>query len=54
MNGPEDETLGWDTIAWTVHEENVRRLRQGIFKATKEQDLATVGNLQRMMLAASR
>jgi RNA-directed DNA polymerase len=50
VNGPEDETLDWDTIAWTVHEENVRRLRQRIFKATKEQDLATVRNLQRMML----
>jgi RNA-directed DNA polymerase len=35
---------------WPVHEENVRRLRQRIFKATKEQDLATVRNLQRMML----
>ena len=49
-NGPEDETLDWDTIVWAVHEENVRRLRQRIFKATKEQDLATVRNLQRMML----
>ena len=50
VNGPEDETLDWDTIVWAVHEENVRRLRQRIFKATKEQDLATVRNLQRMML----
>ena len=50
VNGPEDETLDWDTIVWPVHEENVRRLRQRIFKATKEQDLATVRNLQRMML----
>ena len=48
VNGPEGETLGWDTIVWPVHEENVRRLRQRIFKATKEQDLATVRNLQRM------
>ena len=50
VNGPEDETLDWDAIVWPVHEENVRRLRQRIFKATKEQDLATVRNLQRMML----
>jgi RNA-directed DNA polymerase len=50
VNGPEDETLDWDTIVWPVHEENVRRLRQRIFKATKAQDLATVRNLQRMML----
>ena len=48
VNGPEDETLDWDTIVWPVHEENVRRLRQRIFKATKAQDLATVRNLQRM------
>ena len=50
VNGPEDEALGWDAIVWPVHEENVRRLRQRIFKATKEQDLATVRNLQRMTL----
>jgi RNA-directed DNA polymerase len=50
VNGPEDETLDWDTIVWPVHEENVRRLRQRIFKAMKAQDLATVRNLQRMML----
>ena len=50
VNGPEDETLDWDTIVWAVHEENVRRLRQRIFKATKGQDLATVRNLQRLML----
>jgi RNA-directed DNA polymerase len=50
VNGPEDQTLDWDTIVWPVHEENVRRLRHRIFKATKEQDLATVRNLQRMML----
>src|SRR5512140_1952040 len=49
-NGPEGETLDWGTIVWPVHEENVRRLRQRIFKATKAQDLATVRNLQRMML----
>jgi RNA-directed DNA polymerase len=50
VNGPEDADLDWDTIVWPVHEENVRRLRQRIFKATKAQDLAMVRNLQRMML----
>jgi RNA-directed DNA polymerase len=50
VNGPEDVPLDWDTIGWPVHEQNVRRLRQRIFKATKAQDLATVRNLQRMML----
>jgi RNA-directed DNA polymerase len=50
VNGPEDADLDWDTIVWPVHEDNVRRLRHRIFKATKDGDLATVRNLQRMML----
>ena len=50
VNGPEDVGLDWDVIDWRVQEDNVRRLRQRIFKATKAQDLATVRNLQRMML----
>ena len=50
VNGPEDETLDWDTIVWPVHEENVRRLRRRIFKASKAGDLAMVRNLQKMML----
>ncbi|MEH1127825.1 reverse transcriptase N-terminal domain-containing protein [Micromonospora sp. CPCC 206061] len=49
-NGPEDEDLGWDTVAWPVHEGQVRRLRQRIFKASKVGDLAAVRNLQKMML----
>jgi RNA-directed DNA polymerase len=50
VNGPEDDDLDWDTLVWPVHEDNVRRLRRRIFTATKAQDLATVRNLQRMML----
>ncbi|HEX5541029.1 MAG TPA: reverse transcriptase N-terminal domain-containing protein [Micromonospora sp.] len=50
VNGPEDEGLDWDTIVWPVHEENVRRLRCRIFKASKAGDLAMVRNLQKMML----
>jgi RNA-directed DNA polymerase len=49
-NGPEGEDLDWDTIVWPVHEDYVRRLRGRIFKASKAQDLATVRNLQKMML----
>jgi RNA-directed DNA polymerase len=49
-NGPEGEDLDWDTIVWPVHEEHVRRLRGRIFKASKAQDLATVRNLQKMVL----
>ena len=48
VNGPEGETLGWDTIVWPVHEENVRRLRQRIFKAAREQDWAKARSLQKM------
>ena len=49
MNGPED-VLDWDAIDWRAHEENVARLRRRIFKATREQDWATVRSLQKMML----
>ena len=50
VNGTEDVTLEWDAIDWRLHEDNVRRLRRRIFKAAKEQDLATVRSLQKMML----
>lgn len=50
VNGPEDVVLDWDAVDWRRHEGNVRRLRQRIFKATKEGDLATVRNLQKLML----
>ena len=33
-------------LIWRFHEDNVRRLRQRIFKAEQEQDLAAVRNLQ--------
>jgi RNA-directed DNA polymerase len=49
-NGPEDEDLDWDAIVWPIHEEHVGRLRGRIFKASKAQDLATVRNLQKMMV----
>src|SRR5664280_1276620 len=50
VNGPEDEALEWDAIRWRTHEDNVRRLRQRIFKATQDGDLAKVRNLQKLML----
>jgi RNA-directed DNA polymerase len=49
-NGPEDVILAWEAIDWRAHEENVRRLRQRIFKATQEQEWAKARNLQKMML----
>jgi len=50
VNGPEDVGLDWDAVDWRRHEGNVRRLRQRIFKAMKEGDLAAVRNLQKLML----
>jgi RNA-directed DNA polymerase len=50
VNGPEDVVLDWDAIDWRHHEDNVRRIRQRIFTATRQGDLATVRNLQKLML----
>ncbi|MCX4093596.1 group II intron reverse transcriptase/maturase [Nocardia sp. alder85J] len=50
VNGPEGVTLSWDAVDWRHHEDNVRRLRQRIFTATRSGNLATVRNLQKMML----
>jgi len=46
VNGPEDVVPEWDAVDWRSHEDNVRRLRQRIFKAEQQQDLAAVKNLQ--------
>jgi len=48
-NGP-DDGLEWDTADWRSHEQNVARLRQRIFTATRDGDLAKVRNLQKLML----
>ncbi|MFF2852139.1 reverse transcriptase N-terminal domain-containing protein [Streptomyces sp. NPDC058001] len=42
VNGPEDELLDGHGIDWATCEENVRRLRQRIFKATQEEDWKNV------------
>jgi RNA-directed DNA polymerase len=53
-NGPEDQprnaSAQWDRIDWRAQEEQVRRLRQRIFKASQEQDWPKVRNLQKLML----
>jgi RNA-directed DNA polymerase len=49
VNGPEDG-LVWAAIDWRACEQNVRRLRQRIFKAAQEQDWPKVRSLQRLML----
>jgi RNA-directed DNA polymerase len=50
LNGPEDATLLWDAVDWRTREEDVRRLRQRIFTASREQDWPKVRSLQKMML----
>ena len=36
VNGPADDALVWDAIDWRPHEDNVRRLRQRIFTAARD------------------
>jgi RNA-directed DNA polymerase len=50
VNGTEDVALEWDAVDWRLHEDNVGRLRRRIFKAAKDEDLAKVRSLQKMML----
>ena len=50
VNGPADVSLDWDAITWRTVEEEVRRLRQRIFTASKAGDLKKVRNLQKLML----
>jgi len=50
VNGPEDAVHQWDAVNWRLHEDNVRRLRQRIFKAVQDGDPAKARNLQKLML----
>jgi len=50
VNGPEDDRLDWDAISWRAVEDDVRRLRQRIFKASQAGNLKQVRNLQKLML----
>jgi RNA-directed DNA polymerase len=56
VNGPEGlprmalDADDWDSIVWAGPEWEVARLRQRIFKATKEADWPKVRNLQKLML----
>jgi RNA-directed DNA polymerase len=49
-NGPEDDDLDWTSIRWRRVEDDVRRLRQRIFTASKAGDLKKVRNMQKLML----
>ncbi|MHB8188745.1 MAG: group II intron reverse transcriptase/maturase [Dermatophilaceae bacterium] len=50
VNGPEDEPLDWHAVDWRAAEEDVRRLRQRIFTASRVGDLKRVRSLQKLML----
>jgi RNA-directed DNA polymerase len=50
VNGPEDDDLDWSSIRWRQVEDEVRRLRQRIFTASKAGDLKKVRSLQKLML----
>jgi len=50
VNGPEDAPFDWRQIDWRRVEDDVRRLRQRIFTASKAGDLKKVRNLQKLML----
>ena len=43
-------SLDWDAVDWRQVEDDVRRLRQRIFTASKAGDLKKVRNLQKLML----
>jgi len=44
VNGPQGGSSDWDASTRRHHEDNVRRLRQRIFKATRARDWKTVRN----------
>jgi RNA-directed DNA polymerase len=50
VNGPEGDVLDWHQVDWAKVEDEVRRLRQRIFTASKAGDLKRARSLQKLML----
>ena len=50
VNGPDDDRLDWNAVNWRTVEDDVRRLRHRILKASQVGDLKKVRNLQKLML----
>ena len=48
VNGPEGDVVAWDAVDWRQAEDNVGRLRQRIFTASKAGDLKKVRSLQKL------
>ena len=48
VNGPEGDVVDWDAVDWRRVEDDVRRLRQRIFTASKAGDLKKVRSLQKL------
>ncbi|MCI3273438.1 reverse transcriptase N-terminal domain-containing protein [Streptomyces cylindrosporus] len=52
-NGTEDVTTDaefWSTVDWRTEEDHVRRLRQRIYRASRQGDHKSVRNLQKLMM----
>src|SRR6266542_3803712 len=49
-HGPQDEVTDGPSLDWRQAEDDVRRLRQRIFTASRDGDLKRVRNLQKLML----
>lgn len=50
VSGGPDDAEFWNSIDWSRTEDNVRRLRQRIFKAVEAKDLKKARSLQKLML----
>ncbi len=50
VSGPEDAPFDWRQVDWRRIEDDVRRLRQRIFTASKAGDLKRVRSLQKLMM----
>src|SRR5256886_6508096 len=50
VSGPEGDVVDWDAVDWRQAEDDVRRLRQRIFTASRAGDLKKVRSLQKLML----
>jgi RNA-directed DNA polymerase len=50
VSGPEGDVVDWGAVGWRRAEDNVRRLRQQIFTASKAGDLNKVRSLQKLIL----